>query len=491
MQTKQLNTQADKDKLQYELLELLEAKEQALRYNKFSTYFPDNGPFRRELYPKHIDFMNAGANYLERAFIAANRTGKTKTGAYEMACHLTGEYPSWWKGRVFLNPVQAWAVGVTNQEVKTVLQAELCGESPDYGSGMIPKDRIIGNPRMKSGMTDAVDTICVKHKSGGVSKCSFLSYEQGRTAFQGTKKQVIWLDEEPKDRHIYSECLTRLMDKFNPGIIICTFTPLFGLSDIVMTFLPDGMYPKLQHGSKYVTQVSWEEVPHLDTEQKKQILNSYSQHERDARSKGIPSLGAGAIYPFCEDDITCLPFAVPAYWPRAYGLDVGWNCTACVWGAMNPDTRELFIYSEHYQGQAHPAVHASAIKARGDWIIGAVDPGAGGALQADGKAMIDLYQNEGLILEPADNSVETGILKVSQMFASGQLKIMTTCTNLLKEFRIYRRDEHGKVMKKNDHALDALRYLCMTGIDYLEVMPDPDFKPSSTSNKGKNAWTGY
>lgn len=483
----------NKDQELKELLELLEQQEQALHYNKLSAVFPDEGPYSREHYKKHIEFMDKGSLYMQRAFIAANRSGKTYTGAYEMTCHLTGLYPKWWKGRKFLNAINAWAAGISNQSTKEIQQAELLGKLSDVGSGMIPKHLILGFTK-KPGVADAVETIRVQHVSGGVSELTFKSYEQGSDSFQGTYKQVIWLDEEPKDRRIYTECLTRLMHKHTPGMIYCTFTPLFGMSDVVLGFLPDGRFPENGiNGDKFVTQVSWEEVPHLDEEQKKIILSSYSQHERDARSKGIPSLGSGAIYPYLEDDITVDPFQIPSWWPRVYGLDVGWNKTAAVWGAKDPDTNQIYIYSEHYEGQAQPVVHALAIKARGEWITGVIDPGSQGSSQIDGKALFNLYEEQGLILAFADNSTSAGILKVGQMFASGQLKIFKTCQNLLKEFRSYARDENGKIIKKNDHALDALRYLVMTGLDYLESAPDPDYrdKKDPEDASGRDTFTGY
>jgi phage terminase large subunit-like protein len=487
------------DNLKKELAELLIEKEQRVKYNKFDTLFPTDGPYRRALYPKHIDFMTAGFDHRQRAIIAANRTGKTLMGAYEMTCHLTGKYPEWWKGKKFDFPISAWAASIRNSDTKDIIQFELFGDPVDFGSGMIPKDDL-GKRTMKAGIADAIDTAYIKHYTDGVydgfSKIGLKSYEQGRDGFQGTKKQVIWLDEEPRDYSIFTECLTRTMDDKAPGMIYCTFTPLYGLSDTVMSFLPDGKFPEgnepPDEPHKYVSQVSWEEVPHLSEDQKKEILSSYSAHEREARSRGIPSLGAGAIYPYLEDDLVCEPFEIPMWWPRAYGMDVGWNRTAVVWGAMDPDTRQIYLYSEHYQGQAHPAVHASAIKARGEWIRGVIDPRSDARSQTDGTRLIDLYMEEGLDLDVADNSVEAGLYKVGQMLESGQLKIFNTLRNWLSEYRIYRRDENGKIIKKNDHLMDSTRYLCMSGIRLMQTMPDPDMQEQNfNTDLDRSSVTGY
>ena len=61
------------------------------------------------------------------------------------------------------------------------------------------------------------------------------SYEQGRKKFQGTEIDLVWLDEEPPE-DVYSECVTRTMT--TGGIVYLTFTPLEGLSNVVMSFLP-------------------------------------------------------------------------------------------------------------------------------------------------------------------------------------------------------------------------------------------------------------
>ena len=171
--------------------------------NRIADVYPDEGPLRRELYPKHIAFFKAGATHMERAAIAANRVGKTwGIGGYETALHLTGDYPKWWEGRRFNAPVDVWAAGDTSETTRDIVQLALMGPINAIGTGLLPASRIIGDPARRSGTSNAIDTVMVQHqgpdgKPDGISYLGFKSYDQGRRKFQGTGKRVIWLDEEP------------------------------------------------------------------------------------------------------------------------------------------------------------------------------------------------------------------------------------------------------------------------------------------------------
>ena len=203
-------------------------------------------------------------------------------------------------------------------------------------------------------------------------------------------------------------------------------------------------------------------MPHLSAQTQRELLASTPPYLRDARSKGTPSLGSGAIYPVPESDIVCAPFAIPPYWRRGFGLDVGWNRTAAVWIAEDPTDRSMYAYAEHYQGQAVPAIHALSIKARGEWIKGAIDPASRGRSQSDGEQLMATYQSLGLKLVPAVNAVDAGIHEVWSRLSFGRLKVFSTMQNWLAEYRLYRRDENGKIVKKADHLMDCTRYCIQT-----------------------------
>jgi hypothetical protein len=245
--------------------------------------------------------------------------------------------------------------------------------------------------------------------------------------------------------------------------------------------------------SRYAMQIQWDDVPHLNEKAKSDLLNSIPPHQRDARTKGIPVLGAGQIYPIAESAVVVDPFVLPDYWPRAYGLDADWNNTAAVWGAWDRDGDVVYLYSEHYQGQQPPSVHADAIKARGEWMAGAMDPSTHGKISPkDGTRLSEEYLGLGLFLVPADNAVEAGIMACYQRLAAGRLKIFRTLRNLITELRIYRRDENGKVIKERDHLMDAMRYLIMTGMMNSSVAPMVDDEMQANyAQRGRSSVTGY
>lgn len=492
----QARRQLSQTELQKEQSRLREAE----RYRKkLYSYFPDTGPLRRDLYPRHMKFLEAGARHRERAFIAGNRIGKTETGAYEVSCHLTGWYPPWWVGKRFDRPIRAWAAGTKGIKVREIIQAKLLGVTNKAtqnaadalvvgrGTGMIPGASII-NTTPKAGIPDAIDSVYVRHKSGGTSTLTFKSYESGREAFEGTEQDVIWLDEEP-DMSIYTECLLRTMT--TGGVVFITFTPLEGLTQVILNFLPAGAVPEdgiVPGTTRYVVMCDWDHAPHLTEEAKKELWATIPAYQRDARSRGIPQLGSGAIYPVSESDIVVKPFAIPDTWRKCYGLDVGWNRTAAVWIAEDPHSKVWYAYSEHYVGRQEPALQAQAIRARGLQIPGVIDPAARGRGQRDGNQLYQDYKDLGLNIQNAKNAVEAGLYEVWQMFTSGMLKVFEPLQNLREEYRMYRRDEKGHIVKDNDHLMDSLRYAIVSGRDIAIAAVQPPPKRPPQLGKPGGGW---
>jgi phage terminase large subunit-like protein len=241
-----------------ERLQLLRSIDEELarrrRRNRLICYYPDedgeqpDGRFyhARCKYQKQLQFFALGATESERAFMAANRVGKTEgAGGYETALHLTGRYPSWWPGRRFKKPINALCAGLSTDETRDVMQTKLVGKPErrvEWGTGLIPWDAMDRRSNgdieadMKTGVRNAIDVMPIKHESGGWSTLQFRSNDQGREKFQGTERDVVWFDEEP-DEGVYEEGKMRTMTTY--GLVMLTFTPLKGLSKVALRFLPD------------------------------------------------------------------------------------------------------------------------------------------------------------------------------------------------------------------------------------------------------------
>jgi phage terminase large subunit-like protein len=458
---------------------------------RFGQYFTADGPYARDKYPKHMEFFSSGAMFKERLFMAANRVGKSEGGAYEVTCHLTGRYPDWWTGRRFAEPVEVWACGTTSETTRDIVQTKLFGPADRVGQwtgGMMPPNLIVKHSRRPHGLPNSLESVWIKHVSGGTSVVGLKTYEQGRKSFEGTAKHVIWCDEEPP-ADCYTEMLYRTLT--TQGIVLVTFTPLQGMSEVVMGFLEP---TEEAAAHKHYIQAGWRDVPHLSETDKAALIATTPPYQIKARTEGEPVLGSGAIYPINEDDLIVPTRAIPDTWRKVYGMDVGWNRTAAIFAAQDPSTGGFELYAEHYVGQGEPASHALAIKAHGAWMKGVIDPASVASSQKDGEKLIEVYRKPelGLNLYVAENTVEAGLMAVWNLMITGRLKVQAHLANWLREFRKYHRDEKGKIVKANDHLMDATRYLVVSGTPFLSIPPQPKrthFAPHAQTS-GPMAWAG-
>jgi phage terminase large subunit-like protein len=221
-------------------------------------------PTCRVLYYKSLQWFAAGQEFNERLFLAANRIGKTETAAYEVRCHLTGDYPEWWPStaRRFAGPTEWWAAGDTRQTTRDIIQTSLMGPhtvvETSAWCGMIDPHLIVDVVRASGGVAHCLDTVTVQHveRHHGApctSEIGFRSFDQGRRTFQGTSKHGVWLDEEPPDASveaeaqaqgssdIWTECLLRTMT--TEGMVIATFTPLRGYTPFLKQYVETAFMP--------------------------------------------------------------------------------------------------------------------------------------------------------------------------------------------------------------------------------------------------------
>lgn len=498
-----------------ELMAIMEELEKRKEFSGIDKWFQPDTPYSIHNLPKHKAFLAATLPYREMLLLGGNRSGKTTLGGYICAVLATGLYPDWWTGIRFDGPVNLWACGKTGQSTRDTVQRTLMGPVGSWGTGMIPA-HLIGRKTRAKGTSDLLDIVEVTHVSGKVSTIGFKTYKQGAPSFYGTAQHLVWLDE-PCPEDIYNECLIRTAvlgtdrdGKKVEGRLVSTLTPKEGMTRLLADYLAGcdllegteriegiekaaamiafeearlgGDAIKIDYGDstkgvkakkhRGTIAIGWDDIPWMSEEAKKEILESTPLHLRATVSQGIPSVGDGAVYTIPLSDVIMKKedvFPIPAHFRKMYGMDVGWNRTAAVFGAVDPDTDVLYIYGEHYVEHQPPEVHAARIKAVAqDWMIGAIDP-ASKTSSKDGTSFLSDYRRLGLKLKEANNAVDAGIMKVQSMLAQGKLKFFPSTPNLQNEYLLYRRDE-GKIVKEDDHAIDALRYLVMS-LQYARPTP--------------------
>lgn len=223
--------------------------------------------------------------------------------------------------------------------------------------------------------------------------------------------------------------------------------------------------------ARYIVSAGWKHAPHLDEEEMEAIRASTPPHLIEARSEGKPTLGSGSVYPIPESQFV-IEHAVEIKdsWRRWYAMDVGWHSTAALWFAHDTAADVMYIYDAYKQGKKEPELHAAYILQRDPKdppmkLRGVIDPASQGGSQRDGQKLIQLYRKAGLDIIPAENDVESGIASVWARISSGRLKVLwnSNTEEFLKEYRKYRRDDNGRIVKKDDHLMDCCRYGVVSG----------------------------
>jgi len=425
-------------------------------YDKWAFFQP---------YPKQSEFFTNGTYCRERLLIAGNQLGKSEAGAFEVACHLTGDYPPWWKGRVFDKPVKGWAAGVKAKDVRDVAQKKLCGEAGVdalFGTGYIPKERFCDKPSLSRGVTDAFDTIQVRHKSGGVSVLRFKSYEEGRKGWQGETLDFVWFDEEPPS-DLYSEGLTRTAA--TKGFVFVTFTPLMGMSDVVRRYLSE------PSPTRRVTTMTIYDALHYTDEERAAKIAEYPAHEREARAMGVPMLGSGRVFPYPDEMIMEPPIVeVPAYWVKLWGIDFGIaesHAFAAVLMLWDKDNDVIHIHRAFKMFGQLPDRHAAQIAAIAAAVPVAWPHDGHKSGIGDGKAVASLYKAQGLRMLASHStfpeggySPEAGVKELEQRMNSGRFKVAAHLSDWFEEFRFYHRKD-GLLVRQMDDLMSATRQVIM------------------------------
>ena len=277
-------------------------------------------------------------------------------------------------------------------------QRILIGQANEWGTGWLPKTSILETTRAM-GVRDLVDTVTVKHVSGGASRIKFKTYDQGRLRWQAETLDWVYFDEEPPE-DIYSEGPDP--HERNRRHRVAAFTPLLGMSEVVRRFLTE------EAPDRSDTNFTIEDAEHIPAEQRARIIASYPAHEREARTEARRSWAAAHL-PDCGRrhrlcDALRNPVALGA---DRSGLDFGWDHPTARREAGVGPRRGHGLRRPMHTGmrEATPVIHAGTLRG---WGIGCLGMAARRAATTRPRreAGDAIYRTQGLNMLP-EHAVRT------------------------------------------------------------------------------------
>lgn len=466
-----------------ELLRLLEEKKRRDALKAAALQF-------KSLYDWQLKFVEATASYSSCMLMAANRVGKTRTGLTIDAMHLLGDYPDDWPGHKYDHPPMCWLLGFSMEKTRDLLQSPLFGrlEGGKWTGGLIPADRIVDH-KSATGTSGAMREVRVKHSTGGTSTVQFWSYSQGQHAIMGDSVDWYHIDEEPRDKAIFPQVLTRTAtgDKGKGGRGILTFTPENGRTELVVQFMDT------PSTGQYMQRATWDDAKHLSQKTKEDLLAQYPEWQRDMRTKGLPLLGAGLIFDIGDDQIKCKSFECPPHWWVVNGMDFGWDHPQAhvqLWHDRDSDV--IYLAHAMKKSRTTPATMWGAIKSWANNVPTAWPMDGLQSEKSSGEQQKAAYQDSGWLMMPEHATwpsggvgVEAGLVELYQRMEDGRFKVFDHLSDWFEEKLNYHRDESGHIVKVNDDLLSATRYAymmrrfakqrkdCVTVINHNFAMPRP------------------
>lgn len=417
-----------------------------------------------------------------RWVFGGNRTGKTECGAVEAIWLAIGIHPF----KQNKKDVSGWVVSLSTRVQKDVAQKKILSYLPQKYIA----DIVMVSGKKTSPENGVIDTIVINNVFGGKSYIGFKSCEEGRDKFQGASLDFVWFDEEPP-KDVYDECKMRVLDK--KGEIFGTMTPLKGLS-----FVYDEIYLNSANDDEvFCLFMDWTDNPFLNQAEIERLSKTLSHEELESRKFGrFVDKNNSLVYAEFDTSIHVVePFDVPKEWFDKISIDPGLkNPLSCHFYAVDGEGN-VFVVAEHYEKLKPVQYHAQKIKEiaqslgwpknrMGDYEA-LIDAAANQQTLASEKSVSELFYENGIAVNPNVNkNLFAGInmVKFYLKSANGEAKlfIFKNCVNLIREIKGYFWGGGDAPVKRDDHALDELRYYLMT-----RPKPCQEFEPKSIIQKDK------
>ncbi len=398
-----------------------------------------------------------------RWVFGGNRSGKTECGAVEAVWLARGTHPY----RKNKKNVSGWVVSLTAQVQRDVAQSKILHYlRPDW-----IEDIVMTSGRKDCPAAGVIDLIRVRNVFGGISTIGFKSCDQGRERFQGSSLDFVWFDEEPP-KDIYEECRMRVADR--EGDIFGTMTPLKGL-----TFVYEEIYLNPRGDPQiWYEFMEWADNPFLPKKEIALLENTLDETTKQARRYGKFCTREGLVYPEFDESVHVIePFDVPAAWQDMIAIDPGLkNPLSAHWYAVDFDGN-VYVVAEHYAAGLDVDGHADAIHAISDkigWkrdsrgrLSALIDSAAEAKTLASSRSVSELFYERDILVNPRVNKdVFGGIAQVKRYLSRTNglpdLYIFKNCVNMIREFKGYFWGSGEAPVKRDDHAMDELRYYLMS-----------------------------
>lgn len=456
----------------------------------------------QELYALHyqpsqkaLEFYASGLNARQRMWLGAVRSLKTSSVVNEVACHLHGFYPPYWNGYRYDRPVR-WLCGtVKAQKTRDVLQKYFLEGDRQFGLlPFIHPSRIVSATRT-GGVPNAVDRLYVRHISGGVSELKFVSFAEGASGLQSETFDGAHLDEAP-DFDVYNEVLyrTTAFGDYRTFVLL-TMWPEHGRDELVDFFMNKGSAGESVEDHFYMHS-SWQDNPFMTDDEKIRLRNATPEYLLEAREHGLPIFGVGKVFTMKEESIVVDPFEIPGHFKLIYGIDPSATSKG-FWGvallAYDADQDIVYVVKDYKQsGLTMSEHHDNLFNVVPDWCVGVCDPAGGGEDTETRESALQFLQNpmhQRVIVKAhkANKAKEATIGDIEIRCRSGKFRIFNSCKHYLDEWRRYSRDDKGKIIKENDHCLDASFY----ALNRLDYAKSPDFADIDEKEEFLSSWGGY
>jgi len=286
-------------------------------------------------------------------------------------------------------------------------------------------------------------------------------------SFQGKTFSLVYCDEMT----LYPESIidmidSRLSNPWSKGI--ATMNPTYP-DHKIKQWIDKGTSGDKNYYSMHFT---LEDNPYVDEDYKNRLKYSTSGVFHKRNYLGLWCMAEGAIFDFFDEDIHVLkkPPASADYWVA--GIDYGTsNACACMLvgvctGQYPPYKRVCWVESEYYW-DCKKMGRQKLNSELADDIQQFLEPYSMKGIYCDPSAAAFKLElrRRGMHIIDANNDVITGIEMTTNQMQQGNLYIINTCKNLIREIQNYvwdtRKSKEGEdaPVKKGDHACDALRYI--------------------------------